>query len=81
MPPKKTKPLLLFLIVFICFVNNQAAAQNDDWFKENLRKVDPIEDQWPSEKLHDQAKKQLTLLFNWACHKKEFPLKIFAKVL
>ena len=79
MPPKKTKTLLWFLLIFTCFINNQGTAQNKDWFKENLRKVDPTEDQWLSEKLHDEAKKQLKLLFNWACHKKEFPLKIFAK--
>lgn len=78
MPPTKTKLSSLFLIIFLCFANSQAVSQSEDWFEENLRKVDPLEDQWPSEKLHEQAKKQLKKLVNWGCHKDNFPSAIFS---
>jgi hypothetical protein len=44
-----------------------ANAEQPDWVLDNARRTDPAVDQWPSEVLHDKAKKVLVALVKRAC--------------
>ncbi|MEQ1893342.1 MAG: VCBS repeat-containing protein [Planctomycetota bacterium] len=58
-----------------------ADAEQPEWVLDNARRTDPAVDQWPSEVLHDKAKKVLVALVKRACGAEPWEAAEVAKLL